>query len=164
MGSFFRLRSYRRHCCGAVLLIAATCLALAIYFEARGESDHGQRMVARVIVNRMQSDKFPSDMCDVIMQPRQFSFIKKGKIPKAKDKRAWGKAQTLSAEILRDTSLLPYSRADHYHATYVNPVWRKGLHRITRVGQHIFYSRDHPNAIKRSPRPKQRPVRLEFIQ
>jgi spore germination cell wall hydrolase CwlJ-like protein len=145
---------------GAVLLIASTCLALAIYFEARGESVHGQRMISRVIVNRMQSDKFPNDMCDVIMQPRQFSFIKKGKIPKPRDKRAWVKAQALAVEILKDTRLLPYSKADHYHATYVQPFWRNDLYKITQVGQHIFYSRYHPMAIKISLRPKQRPKGL----
>ena len=145
---------------GAVLLIASTCLALAIYFEARGESVHGQRMISRVIVNRMQSDKFPNDMCDVIMQPRQFSFIKKGKVPKPKDKRAWVKAQALAVEILKDTRLLPYSKADHYHATYVQPFWRNDLYKIAQVGQHIFYSRDHPTAIRISLRPKQRPKGL----
>ncbi len=62
-------------------MLAEMCLALALYHEARGEPSTGQMMVAKVIVNRMESKKFPSDMCGVIMQPRQFSFVRKGLAP-----------------------------------------------------------------------------------
>jgi len=154
------IHTYRRDYNGAVSVIAATCLALAIYFEARGESDHGQRMIARVVVNRMKSPKFPDELCDVIMQPKQFSFVRNGKIPKPKNKAAWEKSKALANEILQDTRLLPYSKADHYHATYVNPFWARKLYRVSKHGQHIFYSWDHPTAVKISPRPQERPLKL----
>jgi spore germination cell wall hydrolase CwlJ-like protein len=160
VGYGFCLHTYRRNNRGAVPVIAATCLALAIYFEARGESEHGQRMIARVVVNRMKSPKFPDEICDVIMQPKQFSFVKNGKMPKPKNKAAWQKSVNLANEIMQDTRLLPYSKADHYHATYVKPFWARKLYRVSREGQHIFYSWEHPTAVKISLKPKQRPRKL----
>jgi len=146
---------------GAVLLIAAAaCLSLALYHEARGEPLLGQLMVARVIVNRMESRRWPSSMCNVITQDRQFSFYRKDKTPKPRDKVAWAMSQALAAEILKDPSILPYTTADHFHTTQVKPVWRKALYRVARVGQHIFYSYDHPTAIQTSLRPKTRPKKL----
>ena len=45
-----------------------TCLAEALYFEARGESIKGQVAVAEVILNRVESNKFPNTVCGVINQ------------------------------------------------------------------------------------------------
>ena len=56
-------------------MLASMCLALALYHEARGEPVSGQMMVAKVIVNRIQSNRFPNKMCDVVMQP-QTVFIR----------------------------------------------------------------------------------------
>jgi N-acetylmuramoyl-L-alanine amidase len=137
-------------------MLASMCLALALYHEARGEPVSGQMMVAKVIVNRIQSNRFPNKMCDVVMQPRQFSFVRNGKIPKPKHKDEWIKSQKLATEIIKDPSILPYSPADHYHTTNVRPVWRRKLYRIVRIRKHIFYSYTRPQAPKTSLRPKTR--------
>ena len=164
MGDCVRLLSYCCHRSGTVLLIAAAaCLSLALYHEARGETLLGQLMVARVIVNRMESRRWPSSMCGVITQHRQFSFYRKNNTPKPRDELAWSKAQKLAVEIINDPYILPPSTADHYHTPDVRPVWRKKLHRVARIGYHIFYSYDHPTAVKTSVRPKHRPVNLEII-
>ena len=146
---------------GAVLLIAAAaCLSLALYHEARGEPLLGQLMVARVIINRVQSPRWPSSICNVITQDRQFSFYRKDNTPKPRDEIAWAKAQKLAVEIINDPDILPFSTANHYHTPNVFPVWRKGLHRIVRIGRHIFYSYDHPTAVKVSIRPITRRSRV----
>jgi len=146
---------------GAVLLIAAAaCLSLALYHEARGEPLQGQLMAARVIMNRMQSPRWPSSMCAVITQDRQFSFYRKDNTPKPRDEVAWAKAQKLATDIINDPNILPYSTADHYHTVDVHPVWRRKLHRVARIGRHVFWSYDHPTAVKTSFRPKTRPRNL----
>jgi len=137
-------------------MLAEMCLALALYHEARGEPHSGQMMVAKVIVNRMESKKFPSNMCDVIMQPRQFSFVRKGSVSVPRDKEAWVISKTLAQEIINDPNVLPYTSADHYHTTKVRPVWRKSLYRIVRIGKHVFYSYDPPKNLTVSLRPKVR--------
>ena len=45
------------------------CLATAVYFEARGESLDGQLAVARVVMNRAASGKYPPSWCATIKQP-----------------------------------------------------------------------------------------------
>ena len=167
MGHCICLHSYWRNHYGTVLLIAAAaCLSLALYHEARGEPLNGQLMVARVITNRMESPRWPSSMCNVITQNRQFSFYRKNNTPKPRDEVAWVAAQKLAVEIINDPDILPYSTADHYHAVNVRPVWRKKLHRVVRIGYHIFYSYDHPTAVQVSVRPKTRPKKktLENVQ
>tara|TARA_R110000744_G_scaffold365802_1_gene474692 strand:- start:155 stop:445 length:291 start_codon:yes stop_codon:yes gene_type:complete len=96
-------------------------------------------------------------MCDVIKQGKQFSFVRKGNVPKPKDKEAWAKSQKLATEIIKDPEILPHADVDHYHTTQVRPVWRRKLHRIVRIGKHIFYSYEKPTAIEVSLRPKTRP-------
>ena len=51
-----------------VMLETITCLAIAIYFEARGEPVDGQIAVGNVILNRAKDPRFPNDVCSVITQ------------------------------------------------------------------------------------------------
>ncbi|HEX8380378.1 MAG TPA: cell wall hydrolase, partial [Allosphingosinicella sp.] len=51
------------------------CLANAVYFEARSEPIEGQLAVAEVVLNRAASGRYPTDLCAVITQKAQFSFI-----------------------------------------------------------------------------------------
>jgi len=44
------------------------CLTEAIYFEARSESIQAQRAVAEVILNRVDSRRYPNTVCEVINQ------------------------------------------------------------------------------------------------
>jgi len=139
------------------VIAAAACLSLALYHEARGEKLLGQLMVAKVIVNRVASPQWPSSMCNVITQDRQFSFYRKGKAPSPRDEVAWAKAQKLAVQIINNPDILPYTIADHYHTVDVHPVWRRKLYRIVRIGKHIFYSYKQPEAPRISVRPRARP-------
>ena len=50
-------------------------LASIIYCEAGGESYEGQVAVGAVVLNRMESDLYPSDMTEVIYQSGQFEPV-----------------------------------------------------------------------------------------
>ncbi|HET8581119.1 MAG TPA: cell wall hydrolase [Candidatus Paceibacterota bacterium] len=50
-----------------------SCIAQAIYHEARGEPLMGQRLVAKVIVNRSEDGDWPETPCGVVYQPDQFT-------------------------------------------------------------------------------------------
>ena len=52
---------------------ALMCLALNVYFEARNDSMVGQYAVAQVVMNRVQSSKFPDDVCSVVKQSRMMA-------------------------------------------------------------------------------------------
>jgi hypothetical protein len=116
------------------------CLATAVYFEARGESVEGQLAVARVVMNRASSGRYPPDWCSVVKQPAQFSFVRHGEFPYADtNSDAWKKAEAVAQ--LAAGNVVPSVDPDvlWYHATYVAPSWGHRLNVVEKIGLHIFY-------------------------
>ena len=132
--------------------LAESCMARAVYFEARSESRQGQLAVATVILNRTKSLHYPSSVCGVVYQGAsrlnscQFSFACDGKPDFPQEDRAWEAALEVTALALgddvttEDDQMQLVSTATHYHADYVRPRWSKSLNRLTKIGRHIFYS------------------------
>jgi spore germination cell wall hydrolase CwlJ-like protein len=118
-----------------------TCLATAVYFEARGESLEGQLAVARVVMNRAASGKYPPDWCSVVKQPAQFSFVlRNGEFPQVDTGcDAWAKAQAIAE--LAEANVVPSVGPGvlWYHADYVAPSWGSRLNMVEKIGAHIFY-------------------------
>jgi spore germination cell wall hydrolase CwlJ-like protein len=127
--------------------VAKSCLARAVYFEARSESQLGQLAVATVILNRAKAANYPSSICGVVYQGAsrrnacQFSFACDGQSDLPQYGRAWETALSVTAMALSDdTPVRSVAAATFYHADYVNPHWSKSMHRLTKIGRHIFYS------------------------
>lgn len=121
-------------------MTAAMCLAVAVYFEARGEPLPGQYAVAEVVMNRVKDKRYPNTVCGVVFEKKAFSFTHDGKpdkLPNAHtraSKRALEVAKTiLSGPVLGITST-------HYHTVKVKPYWRKYFDLDGKVGGHIFYT------------------------
>jgi spore germination cell wall hydrolase CwlJ-like protein len=131
-----------------------TCLAEAIYFEARSEPKKGQLAVGRVVQNRAESGDYPVTICGVVYQGSkrktgcQFSFTCDGVPETIAEKKAWRGAKARAKELMAcDETCRRTSdwRGDlwtstHYHADYVSPRWAKKLKRTGTVGRHIFYA------------------------
>lgn len=122
------------------------CLAMAIYFEARGESAGGQAAVAQVVLNRTKSAAYPDTICGVVFQNQhrrnacQFSFACDGKAERIREKKAWALAQEIAEDVVagrRDVASA--ADATHYHATYVSPRWAPKMRRLAKIGRHVFY-------------------------
>jgi hypothetical protein len=129
-----------RYAAGAALDEQANCLATAVYFEARGESVEGQLAVARVVMNRAASGKYPPDWCSVVKQPAQFSFVRHGQFPWIDTaSAAWARAQGVAR--LAMANAVPSVGTDvlWYHADYVAPSWGHRLSFVEKIGAHIFY-------------------------
>jgi len=129
-----------RYGAGAPLDEQANCLATAVYFEARGESVEGQLAVARVVMNRASSGRYPPDWCSVVKQPAQFSFVRHGQFPWIDTaSTAWARAQGVAR--LAVANVIPSVSSDvlWYHANYVAPSWGQRLNVVERIGAHIFY-------------------------
>ncbi len=47
---------------------ALECLTQAVYYEARSESEDGQRAVAQVVLNRVRHPAYPNSVCGVVYQ------------------------------------------------------------------------------------------------
>ena len=129
-----------RYGAGAPLDEETKCLATAVYFEARGESLEGQLAVARVVMNRAASGKYPPTWCATVKQPWQFSFVRNGRFPAVDaGSNAWRKAQAIAR--LAVSNAVPSLSHDvlWYHANYVAPSWGRRLTRVEKIGTHIFY-------------------------
>jgi len=115
------------------------CLAGAVYFEAKGEPLKGQLGVARVILNRTRSGRFPTTACGVVKQRGQFSFVRGGRFPAiARGSAAWRTALAV-ARAARDGHVeSPAGKALFFHARSVSPGWR-GVTRVAAIGNHVFY-------------------------
>lgn len=127
------------------------CLTKALYFEARGETLKGQFAVAEVILNRVESPRFPDTVCGVVGQGGtkrhacQFSFMCDGKPETISEPNAWKTVGKVAHAAMRlDGSLT--NGATHYHTTAVRPRWSRVYDRVAKVGDHIFYRHDWQDA------------------
>jgi len=128
---------------------ALLCLALNIYWEARGEPIEGQKAVAAVTMNRARHD--PAKVCDEVFRPWQFSWAnplttvdQATRVSRASrftpvDGVAWTRAKRVARRALEGKMRNPVGRATHFHAVYVSPTWAPRMRMITRIGGHIFY-------------------------
>ena len=127
---------------GAPLSDQANCIAVAVYHEARGESLEGQMAVARVIMNRAASGKYPTSWCGVVKQPWQFSFVnpRSGYMPSVDQHSAsWRKALGVTRLAVANAVQSVPTDCLWYHADYVAPSWGRRLTRVDKIGAHIFY-------------------------
>ena len=121
------------------------CLAAAIFFEARDQSYEAQRAVANVVMNRVESPRWPDTICGVVYQDKAFSFTHDGMSdnPKRYNKSVLDvKALVIAKQIANNT--IKGERlgltSTHYHTTSVSPYWSKVYHQDGRIGDHIFYT------------------------
>ena len=125
------------------MLTPLTCIAIAIYFEARGESIEGQQMVAATIINRMNHPHFPDTACGVVKQRKQFSFYSDGRSDKPTEPEAYLTASRIASEALKEGVVNETSL--YFHSTAVLPIWRHKLKRIGKIGNHVFYADNKEN-------------------
>jgi len=126
---------------------AMMCMALAIYFEARSETLVAQHMVAEVIMNRVASPKYPSEVCAVIQQDLgpndhdcQFSFYCDGVPETIDDVVAFEKALWAGIDVITGAHerVLP-TNTMWYHTKAVAPSWSGNLVHVSMSEAHHFY-------------------------
>ena len=122
------------------------CLAEAIYFEARSESEAGQAAVAQVVLNRVNSGLYPNSVCGVVYQNRrwhnacQFSFACDGKSLRITEPAPWAVAVRIADAVTQGATYNDQvGGATHYHANYVRPSWARQLQKMDVIGRHVFY-------------------------
>jgi spore germination cell wall hydrolase CwlJ-like protein len=115
------------------------CLALNIYHEARGEGKEGMMAVANVTMNRVRSSAYPSTVCRVVYQHKQFSWVLD---------KTLKPVIHFSPEIMRIASLaitgnlVDVTRgATHFHTTSIKPYWAGSKKQTVTIGRHVFYKR-----------------------
>jgi len=128
------------------------CMALNIYYEARGSNLADQAAVADVVMNRVNDTRYPNTVCEVVKQGLQdangnmrrnkcqFSWYCDGKHDRPQDQDRWVEAQGIAWNMVEENKFRGITEGStHYHATYVEPRWAKTLQLVGRIGAHIFY-------------------------
>ncbi|HEX9954587.1 MAG TPA: cell wall hydrolase [Allosphingosinicella sp.] len=125
---------------------ALQCLSEAIYYEARSESEDGQRAVAQVVLNRVRHPSWPSSVCGVVYQGPmragggcQFTFTCDGSLSAVPNGFGWARARRIAAEALAGKVFAPVGHATHYHTHQVLPSWAYKLAKVAVIGSHNFY-------------------------
>ena len=116
---------------------ALQCLAGAIYFESKGEPLTGQLAVAEVIINRAKSGRFPTNVCGVVKQRGQFSFVRGGQIPNINAGAAYRTAIAVAKVALASAWNSPAEKALYFNTPDRRPSVR--AIKVASIGNHVFY-------------------------
>ncbi|HET7578309.1 MAG TPA: spore cortex-lytic enzyme [Bacillales bacterium] len=108
-------------------------LAQLVYAESRGEPFKGQVAVAAVVLNRIDSQKFPDSVAGVIYQPHAFTCVQFGTFYDQPDKEAYRAVY----EAIQGWD------PSHHSLYYFNPVkatsdWIWSRTETLQIGHHIF--------------------------
>lgn len=121
------------------------CLSEALYFEARGEKAPGLFAVAEVILNRVDSGRYPDNVCDVINQGTgrkfacQFSYTCDGRPEHVDEHTAWERVGKVARAMLDGAPRTLTDGALYYHTSFVSPSWSQTKAETALIGTHHFY-------------------------
>lgn len=115
------------------------CLAYNIYHEGRGESVEGQIAIAKVTLNRVVSNKYPNNFCDVVNSFKQFSWThlieNKWEI---KELKQWRTARQIAYNTINNN--IRYNlKSEHYLVKGLQTNWSIKMTVEKEIGNHIFY-------------------------
>ncbi|GLS88890.1 cell wall hydrolase [Cypionkella aquatica] len=119
------------------------CLKTAIYFESRGESLRGQFAVAEVVLNRVDSPRYPKTICGVVQQRGSgscaFSYSCDGAKDVMTDRSSAEVAGRIARVMLDGAPRALTSGATYFHTRAVSPSWSRQFPRTAEIGSHLFY-------------------------
>jgi len=125
------------------------CMAEAVYFEARGETVEGQYAVAEVILNRVDSPRYPNSICGVVQQGNgrpfgcQFTYICDGLPEAITEDLAWSRAGHIAQIMIDGAPRSLTEGATHFHTRSVRPHWARVYPQTAFYGAHLFYRQQY---------------------
>jgi spore germination cell wall hydrolase CwlJ-like protein len=125
------------------------CVIEALYHEVRGENKEAIIAVASVIKNRVESKRYPNSYCEVIQQPKQFSYrnhlpvgvVKKIQTNGYQDEKKLDEIRVLADKFIyaKIQPTLP-SNVLHYARHDVSNYWTRKKQVVAQAGKHVFYN------------------------
>ena len=127
------------------------CLAKNIYYEARGESEHGMIAVGMVTINRSKDSRFSKTICGVVSQSFvsdtgekfcQFSWVCELTLSAKPVGSRWGDSLSIARMLLNGGHIHHedlVEGAKYFHASNARPSWRKNKIKVAEIGNHVFY-------------------------
>lgn len=113
------------------------CLVKIVRHEAANQSRTGQLAVAQLVMNRVESSRFPNTICSVAHQGGQF-FNTNAYNPSRNDAR-WQSALEVSIDARNGISSPVVGDAVFYHAAYAPSRFHASRPRVAQIEDHIFY-------------------------
>jgi spore germination cell wall hydrolase CwlJ-like protein len=118
------------------------CLARVMFFESNRSSDEGMLAVGTVVMNRLQSPKYPKSVCGVVGQQNQFAD---GALTNHVNKRhsSWARAERAADAVLAGERHAGVGQAMFFHtAGYSYPY--RNMKYVTLAGGNMFYDKRYP--------------------
>lgn len=109
-------------------------LARLVRAEAQTEPYEGKIAVACVVLNRVESEKFPDTVKEVIYAPRQFQPVQNGEINKPADKESIKAVQA----ALSEQRQLALGALFFYNPAIATSRWLDTRTTTKVIGQHVF--------------------------
>ncbi len=119
-------------------------LAMNMYHEAGNQPEKGKAAVGIVTLNRLSHPTlFETTIEKVVKEYKQFSWYHLKKNHKPLNEEVWNECVRISVLLLtqryNSETIQELSGVTHFHATYVKPIWRKSMTKVSQIGDHIFY-------------------------
>ncbi|MFC5293383.1 cell wall hydrolase [Bosea minatitlanensis] len=127
------------------------CLVRAMYFESNRSSEAGLLGVGTVVMNRVESAKYPETICGVVGAPRQFAS---GVLTRPMTEKVLPKIEAIAEDILNGRRNEAVGNAKHFHTAGLRFSYTN-MHYVTVAGGNAFYvkgERPQRRRIEEEPR------------
>lgn len=130
-----------------MISLAATCLALTIYFESRGEPNLGKHYVGHITMNR--SHLYEENVCEAVFDKDQYSWTDRVKRSKDKalmakraiqlveDNESWGQSVEIAKKVINRGKDIT-NGAKFFNEKKMGRRYKTSV-RTKIIGKHIFY-------------------------
>ncbi len=105
----------------------------------------GQFAVAEVILNRVDSPRYPNSVCGVVHQGTgkkygcQFTYTCDGNPEAIHEPKAFAEVAKVAELMLSGAPRALTDGATHYHTGHVKPKWARKFPMTAQIGTHLFY-------------------------
>ena len=125
------------------------CLARAMYFESNRTDEDGMLAVGTVVMNRLDSQKYPGSVCEVVGQKRQFATGVLSRPVRDADR---GRIERVADALLGGERHSGVGQALHFHTAgrsypYTN------MHYVALAGGNSFYEKSDREGYLPAPVP-----------
>lgn len=111
------------------------CLVRAMYFESNRSSETGLLSVGTVVMNRVESPRYPETICGVVGAPRQFAA---GVLTRPMAARDLPKVEAVAEDILNGRRNEAIGAAKHFHMAGMRFSY-PNMHYVQVAGGNAFY-------------------------
>jgi spore germination cell wall hydrolase CwlJ-like protein len=125
------------------------CLVRAMYFESNRSSDSGLLGVGTVVLNRVESPRYPDTICSVVGAPRQFA---PGVLSRSMAARDLPRVEAAAEAILAGQRNEAVGNAKHFHMAGLRFSYAN-MHYVTVAGGNAFYVKGERPERRRSEEP-----------